>query len=98
MSPVIIRLWSFGQVSRISFLSVLLAAVVAGCTPAPVADKEARAREATASALGAAPAEIVISKLESGTTKSTWQATTGGKTYECDADERLRLPDCREAG
>jgi hypothetical protein len=41
------------------------------------------------------PAEIAISQLESGAAKWTWRAQTGGKTYECDADELLRLPDCR---
>jgi hypothetical protein len=83
---------------RASLLAAAAAAAIAGCAPAPIADKEARAKEATATALGGAPGEIVIRELESGASKWTWRAEAGGKTYECDADELLRLPDCRQIG
>lgn len=71
----------------------------AACSPEPPANREARAREATAGVIaGAAADQIAISQLQAGSAKWTWKAETGGKTYECDADELLRLPDCRPAG
>jgi hypothetical protein len=66
------------------------------CSGASPANTEARAKEATASAIaGATVEQIVITQLQSGAAKWTWKAEAGGKTYECDADELLRLPDCR---
>ena len=91
------RLTALGPARLQQSGTILLAALAAGiasCTPAPIADKEARARDATASALGTAPDQIEISELESGAAKWTWRAVAGGKTYACDADELMRLPNC----
>jgi hypothetical protein len=86
-------------ISRTLIAAALALPIVACSSQASSGDKEARARDATANAIGGAAADqIVISQLEAGAVKWTWKAEAGGKTYACDADELLRLPDCREIG
>jgi hypothetical protein len=77
---------------------LVLAIGVGACSPSPIADKETLAKEATASVVAGATADQVsISQLESGAATTRWRAEAGGKIYACDADELLRLPDCRPA-
>jgi hypothetical protein len=85
---------------RILFCAAVSMLSLAACDQAPTpAEREARLKEVSASAIpGATPADIVISEESAGAAKVTWKAEAQGKTYACDADELLRLPSCKEAG
>lgn len=69
----------------------------AACAEAPAATPE-RAAAATATVIPDAPAEaITVADLTRTSAATTWRATVNGKTYDCSADELLRLPDCRQS-
>ncbi|HOY77569.1 MAG TPA: hypothetical protein PLN33_07160 [Hyphomonadaceae bacterium] len=80
----------------LAFLTLSLA--LAACGPVPTAaETEARVREATVTALpGVSASEVAIDKFERRSAKTTWSAVVGGKVYNCDADESLRLPACQQ--
>lgn len=84
---------------RILFCAVASVFSLAACDQGPSpAEREARLKEVSASAIaGAAAADIVISEESAGAAKVTWKAQAQGRTYACDADELLRLPSCKEA-
>lgn len=71
---------------------------LAACEPAvSAAEQETRVREATAAALpGISAHDVMISKFERHSAKTTWAAAIDGKVYSCDADEVLRLPSCQQ--
>jgi hypothetical protein len=72
---------------------------LAACSaPQDSADLETRLKEVTATAITGVPAaEVVISSQTTTPASVRWRAEAGGKTYDCDADNMLRLPDCRLA-
>ena len=84
------------RVSVLGFVIVSLA--LAACGPVPTAaETEERVREATVTALqGFSASEVTIDKFERHSAKTTWSAVIGGKIYNCDADESLRLPACQQ--
>lgn len=84
---------------RTIFAIVISALSLAACTSAQTPEQmDARLREATAKAIAGITADqVVISNAVDGAAKVTWQATANGKTYDCDADELIRLPACRQA-
>jgi hypothetical protein len=84
-----------GKSKSIAPVAILLAGAAA-CAPANAVSREDRARAATASAIaGIQPDQIVIDQLTPPAARTTWRAEAGGRVYECDADDQLRLPDCR---
>lgn len=81
-----------------AILSGLLAIAVAACAEAPASqDYSARAREATAAAIGGglAPDAVTVTGVTRTMVKSEWRASTPGGNYACDADERFTAPACR---
>lgn len=84
-----------GKSKSIVPVAILMAAAAA-CAPANVVSREDRARAATASVVaGAQPDQIVIDQLTPPAARTTWRAEVAGRVFECDADDQLRLPDCR---
>ena len=86
------------KATHIGFALFAAALAMAACS-SPQRDStnlEARLKEATAQAVPGVPAEqIVISNQSSTAAAVRWRAAAGGKTYDCDADNMVRLPDCR---
>jgi hypothetical protein len=77
--------------------AIFVAIGVAACSPPPSPeDQTAAIRSATATALPDQPAaQFVISGFSRGPAKSSWKVAVGDKHYVCDADELLRLPECK---
>lgn len=73
-------------------------AVLAGCAGAQTAeDYRVSLQTVTATALGVSDAAAITVTDESRVNaKWTWKASTGGKTYACDADDQMRLPSCAQ--
>lgn len=69
-------------------------ALVACAAPAPDADHGALVRATIEALPGTDATAIQISNAERMAAKWTWNASTAGKTYACDADDKLRLPQC----
>jgi hypothetical protein len=81
---------------RIAFCALVSATSCAACTPALTAEEvENKLTLATASALNADPAAVRILHPQQMPTRWVWQAQSGGKAFECDADRSFALPDCR---
>lgn len=80
---------------RLSLLSCVVG--LCACTanaPTPE-DINASLRDATAAAIAVqAPSDISIENPQRLTARWEWRAVYAGKTYACNADDRLRLPDC----
>jgi uncharacterized protein YcfL len=74
------------------FLLVLLTLV--GCASSP-----ANLQRETARVIGrnVAPQAIDISHINRGFATVTWHARAQGRTYECEADDRVHRPYCFEA-
>ena len=69
--------------------------ILAACAaPAPV-DDQAGLHRATLEALpGVDASAIQISDAIRASSKWTWKVSASGKTYTCDADDQMRLPQC----
>lgn len=69
---------------------------LAACAEAPTAEEvEGKLIAATAKAMpGIDPAAITISGHATAPSRTTWNASISGKTFHCDADELMRLPQC----
>lgn len=86
-----------GNRARVGFRSLLLLtplALVACAAPAPDADHGALVRATIEALPGTDAATVQISNAERMAAKWTWNASTAGKSYACDADDKLRLPQC----
>lgn len=73
---------------------------IGGCSdPATSQEAVARLQKVTANAISATGegADIVISDIRAFPTKREWRAVVDGKSYACDSDELLNLPECRPA-
>jgi len=81
--------------ANIHGLLLLAPLALAACAaPAPGADHNAIVQATVEALPGTDAATIQISNAERMAAKWTWNASTGGKLYACDADDQLRLPQC----
>jgi hypothetical protein len=83
--------------------SVLLAAfglaALGACSGPDAATLDERLKAATAAAVeGVDPATVVVSLRETTPARYSWKAQVGAAAYDCDADDKLAIPDCRPAG
>jgi hypothetical protein len=79
-------------------VAVSVLSLAACSAPQGAADLETRLKEVTATAIPGVPAtEVMISNQTTTPASVRWRAAAGGKIYDCDADNMLRLPDCRLA-
>jgi hypothetical protein len=85
--------------ARVLISLALSAACLAACgTNEPSANLEDRVKQATVAAIAASdPAAVTVSDIDRSGGKTAWKAVAGGKSYVCDADDQVRLPDCRAA-
>lgn len=68
---------------------------LAACAAPTTADVAPELKTLTASTLpGADPARIEVSDAKQSAAKWEWRATFEGREFQCDADNRLRLPSC----
>ncbi len=77
-------------------LCATLAFAGAACTARSPEEVAEALRQATANALHVADAstiEVVASEQKA--SKWVWKARADGKSYDCDADDMMRLPQCR---
>jgi len=83
-------------IRAVAAAAVSVLSLAACSSPQGTADLEMRLKEVTATAITGVPAaEVVISSQTTTPASVRWRAEAGGKTYDCDADNMLRLPDCR---
>ncbi len=89
------------QADRIRAKSCLLLAaqlILVACAAPTAADDQAGLHQATLEALpGADATAIQISDAVRLPSKWTWKVSAAGKAYICDADDRMRLPQCTPA-
>lgn len=84
-----------GAITNIRSLLLLAPFVLTACAaPGPDADHGALVRATIEALPGTDAAAIQISNAERMAAKWTWNASAAGKTYACDADDKLRLPQC----
>ena len=68
---------------------------LAACAAPTTADVAPTLQNLTASTLpGADPARIQVSDAKQSAAKWEWRAKLDGREFQCDADNRLRLPAC----
>ncbi len=84
---------------RLILALTCFAALAACSNAAPPTDPAAlndKVKEATLAAIAnATPDNVTISDVAAGAAKVTWKASVDGVIYQCDADNEIRLPDCR---
>ena len=76
---------------------LLLAAplILAACAAPAAGDDQAGLHNATVEALPGIDANTIqISDAVRASSKWTWKVNVGDKTYACDADDQMRLPQC----
>jgi hypothetical protein len=70
---------------------------LAACSAPDESQVLADLRQATATAMPDAPVDqIEISHQQRGAAKWQWQARFNGKSFACDADDKMRLPSCTQ--
>lgn len=74
------------------------ASAMSACSdPQASADVEASLRAATASAIMETDVHAIeVLNPQRSAAKWTWQAKAGDRVYDCDSDDKMRLPSCRQ--
>jgi hypothetical protein len=79
-----------------TFVGVTIAAALAACATRSPEEVATALKDATAVAIQSSDStaiEIVSSQQQS--SKWVWKAKAAGRIYDCDADDMMRLPQCR---
>ena len=85
--------------ARFALCAFAASASLAACSAPTPEETDNSLKAATVQALPASDFEKVeILNKELLKAKWVWQAKVDGKTYSCDADDRMRLPSCTATG
>lgn len=83
---------------KLALCALVSASAMSACSDSQEsADVEASLRAATASTIMEADVHAIeVLNPQRSAAKWTWQAKAGDRVYDCDSDDKMRLPSCRQ--